>query len=98
MPQPSASTVAGSRPALERASDIKREDGMLALSRLKSFSQVEFAALGRSDMAYVKPVEIDGTTNYAIHAADGRYLWQCDSREVACAALRQHDLEPMSVH
>jgi hypothetical protein len=71
---------------------------MLALSKLKSFSQAEFTALGRSDMAYVKRVETNGVAHYAIHAADGDYLWQFDSREVACAALRQHDLEPMSLH
>lgn len=71
---------------------------MLALSKLKSLSQADFAAFGLSVMAYVKRVGTNGGDSYAIHAADGRYLSAFASREAASAALRQHDLEPMSLH
>lgn len=71
---------------------------MLALLKAKSLSRREFADFGRAEMAYVKPVERHGATVYAIHAADGTHLWQFDDRDVAFAALRQHDMEPVSVH
>ena len=71
---------------------------MLALLKAKPLSSREFAEFGRTEMAYVKPVELDGATAYAIHAADGTYLWQFDDRHIAFAALRQHDMEPVSVH
>lgn len=58
----------------------------------------QFAALGVSDMAYVKPVMGEGRIVYAIHAADGRPFAVMDDRDVAFAAVRQNNLEPMSVH
>lgn len=69
---------------------------LLPLSRLKPLSQQDFAEFGRTAMAYVK--RVDATGAYAIHAADGTYLWRYADREVAFAALRQHEMEPMSVH
>lgn len=71
---------------------------MLALTKAKRLSHQEFAEFGRTEMAYVKPVAAHGATAYAIHAADGTHLWQFDDREVAFAALRQHDMEPVSIH
>lgn len=77
---------------------VQEEDDMLALTKIKSLAQQEFAAFGLSQMAYVKRVATNSGDRYAIHAADGRYLHEFPSREVASAALRQHDLEPMSLH
>jgi len=57
-----------------------------------------FAALGGPNLAYIKAAEFDGKPCYAIHAADGRLLGAAPSRELAFAAARQHDLEPVSVH
>ena len=65
---------------------------------LRPLSVDEFAALGTGDIAYVKPVEVEGRTAYALHAADGHELALMADREVAFAAVRQHDLEPVSVH
>jgi len=58
-----------------------------------------FADLGKTSIAYVKP-QICGpeTVTYAIHAADGTFLWECADRAMACAVLRAHDMEAMSVH
>jgi len=59
----------------------------------------DFAAWGIESLAYVKPVVIDGEPTFAIHAADGEPLGYVSSgRETAFAAVRQHDLEPQSVH
>jgi hypothetical protein len=71
---------------------------MLAFTKTKPFSRRDFAEFGRTEIAYVKAVKAGGATVYAIHAADGTHLWQFDSQELACAALRQHDLCPVSVH
>ena len=57
-----------------------------------------FLALGSMHVAYIKPVTIDGSTAYAIHAADGQELGVFGERDVAFVAARQNDLEPVSVH
>ena len=56
------------------------------------------AMFGDGTAAYIKRVEVDGNTAYAIHGADGAELAVMGDREVAFAAARQHDLEPFSVH
>ena len=58
----------------------------------------ELALLGMQDLAYVKHVVVDGRSGYAIHAADGTEIALLPDREVAFATVRQHDLEPVSVH
>ena len=55
--------------------------------------------LGVQDMAYVKPiVAADGSKSFAVHTADGTRIAEFADIEVAFAACRQHDLEPVSVH
>jgi len=56
------------------------------------------ATLGLPHLAYVKVIEVDGETGYAIHAADGNQMAVLSDRETAFAAIRQHDMQPMSVH
>ncbi len=65
---------------------------------LREISTRDFAALGAQDVAFVKPVIVDGKTAYSIHAADGTEMGLVSDREVAFAAVRQHHLEPLSVH
>ncbi|HKW54491.1 MAG TPA: DUF1150 family protein [Stellaceae bacterium] len=71
---------------------------MLALTKVRPLSLQDFARLGRTEMAYVKRVATDGVPFYAVHAADGTYIWRFADRDLACAALRSHDLEPLSLH
>lgn len=47
---------------------------------------------------YVKPFAVEGRQGYAIHAADGSPIGWCEERDVAFAAARQQNLEPVSVH
>ena len=68
------------------------------IQSLRSLRLDELAALGAGDIAYVKPVKVEGRTAYALHAADGHELALMANREVAFAALRQNGLEPMSTH
>ena len=71
---------------------------MTGLERVLRFTARDFEALGLEQLAYVKPVQVDGRTVFAVHAADGTEIAVMPDREVARAAIRQHDLEPVSVH
>ncbi|HLI10914.1 MAG TPA: DUF1150 family protein [Alphaproteobacteria bacterium] len=69
-----------------------------AINDLRHLTSQELHALGIQDIAYVKKITEDGVTAFAVHAADGTRLGVMATRELAFAALRQHDLEPVSVH
>lgn len=62
------------------------------------FSPKEFAHLGLKDLAYIRPVMVENAAAFAIHAADGTPIGVIHEREVAEAAVRELDLEPVSVH
>jgi len=71
---------------------------MIAVEKLRSLSSTDFASLGMSDLAYVKPVVLeDDRTGYAIHAADGTQMAVVNDRSLAFAAIRQHDLEAVDI-
>ena len=61
-------------------------------------SDHDLAALGLQEVAYVKPVFVEGNTAYAVHAADGTEIAVLANRDIAFAAIRQNDLRPVSVH
>jgi hypothetical protein len=65
---------------------------------LNGMSPDDWAAFAVNDLAYVKLVREDGVSAFAIHAADGTPLAVLGDRDVAFAAVRQHGLEPVSVH
>ncbi len=65
---------------------------------LKGLSVADWARFGAEDIAYIRPVEVDGVRAIAIHAADGTVIGAAPSAELAIAAIRQHDMEPALVH
>jgi hypothetical protein len=71
---------------------------MKEIERIRQMSSRELALFGMQDLAYVKPVVVDGASAFAVHAADGTQVTVLSNREVALATIRQHDLEPLSVH
>ena len=71
---------------------------MNEIERLRRLSARELALFGMQDLAYVKQVSVNDVTAYAIHAADGTQIAVLPDREVAFATIRQHELEPLSVH
>jgi len=71
---------------------------MTFAERFKQMSPDDFAGLGLHGVAYVKPVEVEGNRAFAIFAADGRRLAIVPTIERAVEALRQHDLEPVTLH
>ncbi len=65
---------------------------------LRSLNSQDFLSLGLSQVAYVRPLEQDGHNYYAIYAADGTQMAVLASQEAALMAIRQHDMEPLTVH
>jgi hypothetical protein len=51
-----------------------------------------------SQIAYVKPVMMNGAIHYAIHAADGTPMALADDRDVAIAAVHKHEMLASLVH
>jgi hypothetical protein len=68
------------------------------IERIRQMSARELALFGMQDLAYIKSVTVDGTHGYAVHAADGTQIAMLADRDVAFATVRQHDLDPVSVH
>ncbi len=66
--------------------------------RIKNLSRQDFSSFGLEDLAYVKRVLIDGQLLHAVHAADGTPLTVINTRDLAFATVRQHEMEPLSVH
>jgi hypothetical protein len=71
---------------------------MKEIERIRHMSSRELALFGMQDLAYVKQVRVNGVSAFAVHAADGTQITVLPDREIALATLRQHDLEPLSVH
>ncbi len=71
---------------------------MMDSLNLRHMSSRDLAAFGMQDMAFVKRVDVNDEVGYAIHAADGTQMAVLTDRDVAFAAVRQHGLEPVSVH
>lgn len=65
---------------------------------IRHLTQTQLMELGVSELAYVKPVLVEGSRAYAIHAADGSPMAVTEDREVAIAAIRQHEMVPAMVH
>jgi hypothetical protein len=65
---------------------------------IRAMSPEQFAQLGMTKLAYVKPVIVNGAEGFAIHAADGTPMALADNRDVALAAIVQHEMVPTLVH
>jgi hypothetical protein len=69
-----------------------------AVFDIRHLSAEQLAQLGVTQIAYVKPVVVNGMQGFAIHAADGTAMAVAADREVAIAAIRNHEMFPVSVH
>ncbi len=52
----------------------------------------QLASLGVSQLAYVKPVLVNGARAFAIHGADGTPMAIADAQDLALAAILQHEM------
>ena len=71
---------------------------MNKIERVRQMSARELTLLGMQDIAYVKHAVVNDVPGYSVHAADGTQIAAFVDRDVAFATVRQHDLEPLSVH
>lgn len=71
---------------------------MNTTERLEPISNQDFLALGVNDVAYIKPVTMGGQAVFAVHAADGQQIAVMANRELAEAAIRRNEMEPLSIH
>jgi hypothetical protein len=71
---------------------------MTTIEKLRHISPQEFALLGMQDLAYVKRVVVNDEPAFGIFAADGTQVALLPDRAIAFATVRQHELEPVSVH
>ncbi len=65
---------------------------------IRHLSEEQLAQLGVSQVAYVKPVMMNGTRAYAIHAADGEPMAVAGDQDLAVAAILQHEMAAALVH
>jgi hypothetical protein len=65
---------------------------------IRHLSVEDLARLGVSQIAYVKPVMMNGSPAFAIHAADGTPMAVTGNRDVAISAIIQHEMLPTMVH
>jgi hypothetical protein len=59
---------------------------------IRHLSAAQFGSLGVSQVAYVKPVIVNGAPAFAIHAADGTPMAVTEDQDVALAAIAQHEM------
>lgn len=67
-------------------------------SAFPQLSAQDFAAFGLNVIAYIKPALVEDQPVFAIHAADGTPLTVVGDRALADAVVRQHEMEPFTVH
>ena len=83
------------------ANHMQQSDELVAAPTaidIRHLSTEQLAQLGMQQIAYVKPVMVNGTSAFAIHAADGTPMAIAAGLDVAVAAIVQHEMVPAQVH
>ncbi len=79
-----------------QADGVAASDG--AAIDIRKLTQAQLMMLGMAQLAYVKPVWMDGETAFAIFAADGSPMAVAADCDLAVAAIVQHEMVPALVH
>lgn len=61
-------------------------------------SQEALGTLGMNQIAFIKTIREENGEHFVVHAADGTAVRLFPSRELAELAIRQNDLQPVSLH
>lgn len=64
----------------------------------RHLSKAQFKQLGMSEVAYVRPILLNGASVFAIHAADGSPMAVAGDYNLAVEAIEQHEMIPTLVH
>ena len=78
-------------------SKTQNETGTVILD-VRNLSPDDLGRLGMQQVAYVKPVMLNGAHAFAIHAADGTPMAVAQDFGVAGAAILEHQMVPAQVH
>jgi hypothetical protein len=65
---------------------------------LRQLSVQDWARFGVQEIAYIRPVVVNGVPAMSIHAADGTPIGAAPTAELAIAAIEQHELAAVRVH
>lgn len=65
---------------------------------IRHLTKSQLASLGVSQIAYVRPVVVDGKEAFSIHAADGTPMALTADLALAMAAVVHHEMVPALVH
>jgi hypothetical protein len=64
----------------------------ISVQAVRTMTANQLAQLGMSQIAYVRPVMMDGEMAYSIHGADGTPMAVAPDHEMAVAAIEDQDL------
>ncbi|MEO9189754.1 MAG: DUF1150 family protein [Acetobacteraceae bacterium] len=78
--------------------DNSEPAGAMVRFDIRHLSEAQLAQLGVQQIAYIRPVVVNGESGYSIHAADGTPMALAGDRDVAIAAVLQHEMLPALVH
>lgn len=65
---------------------------------LRDLSRADWQRFGAEQIAYIRPVTVNGVHAMAIHAADGTPIGAAPNAQMAIAAILQHEMAPALVH
>lgn len=65
---------------------------------LLGLSPIDFARFGLEEVAYFRPIVLNGVRAVAIHAADGTQIGAAPSTDLAIAAIIEHEMAPVALH
>ena len=71
---------------------------MLDTTALKTFTRQDFAMLGFGEVAYVRPVTVQGEEIFAVMGANGRQIGLAGDRNSADMAAFDQDLVVVAMH
>jgi len=74
------------------------DDGATIALSLRHLSGADWQRFGAQEIAYIRPVLVNGIHAIAIHAADGTPIGAAPNAELAIAAILQHEMAPALVH
>ncbi len=69
-----------------------------ATAALRGLSAQDWASFGMQQIAYLRPVVVQGVPAISIHAADGTPIGAAPNAATAIAAIHEHELEAVLVH
>lgn len=77
---------------------IENTEAKIVRINVRAITPDQLQQLGMSQLAYVKPVTLNGAAMFAIHGADGSPMAVAEDRDLAMAAIVQHEMIPTLVH